>query len=798
MNKRVLAVLAKAAAIAAAVNVGGVAQTAHAAQDPPAFVTTYCVACHNERVRAGSLVFDGPDTARVGENSEMWEKVVRKLRAASMPPVGRPRPDEVTYNGFREWLEGELDRAAAEHPDPGRTETFHRLNRMEYGNAVRDLLDLEIDVASLLPADDSSYGFDNMAGVLRISPALMERYLDAAKKVSRMAVGSILPAVDRSIYRAAPDAQQFDRGEGLPFGTRGGMLVRHLFSQDGEYEIVAEVDGTTVEQDQIEIAIEGEQVTLIPIDSQSPLARPYSSEPKTVAVRVLVKAGPRSVGVTFYKQPINLVQTTRQPFPNPEVPFSTPPGGDMLYVASVTVVGPYNPMGPGDTPSRRRIFTCRPASAEQKTPCAQAILSQLARRAYRGTQTDASVDVLLDFYRRGRADSGTFEEGIEFALRRLLVDPQFLFRIEPDPPRAAGSGAARATYRLSDLELASRLSFFLWSSIPDAELLDVAEQGRLKDPAVLERQVRRMLRDPRASTLTENFAAQWLLLRNVGDNRPAEPYARAFDDTLRQSFRRETELLFDSIIHENRSVIDLLTADYTYLNERLAEHYRIPNVHGTHFRRVPLAADSPRRGLLGHGSILALTSYPTRTSPVLRGKYILNNILGTPPPDPPPNVPALAEKVTQTKVATMRERMAQHRSNPVCASCHNMIDPAGFALENFDAIGRWRTVDESFNPIDTSGSLPDGTTFNGIGEFRDALVRRPDRFANAVAERLLTYALGRGLEYYDMPAVRRIVRDAAADDYRFQSLIVGVVKSYPFVARRATPTPVPVRVSAGG
>ena len=791
MNKHVLAVLAKAAAIAAAVNVGVLSETAQAAQDPAAFVTTYCVGCHDERVKAGNLVFDGTDTARVGESSEMWEKVIRKLRAGLMPPVGRLRPDETVYNGFREWLEGELDHAAAERLDPGRTETFHRLNRMEYGNAVRDLLDLEVDVTSLLPADDSSYGFDNMAGVLRISPALVERYLDAAKKVSRMAVGSVLSTVDRSIYRAAPDAQQFDRGEGLPFGTRGGMLVQHLFSQDGEYEIVAEVDGTTAEENQIEIAIEGEQMMLIPVAPESPLARSYSSQPKTVSVRVPVAAGPHSVSVTFYKQPINLVQATRQPFPNPEVPFSTPPAGDMLYVASVTIVGPYDPVGPGDTPSRRKIFTCSPVSADEEAPCAKAILSQLARRAYRGTQTDANVDILLDFYRRGRVDAGTFDGGIEFALRRLLVDPQFLFRIEPDPLRADGNTTASANYRLSDLELAARLSFFLWSSIPDEELLDVAEQGRLKDPGMLERQVRRMLADSRSSTLTENFAAQWLLLRNIADHRPAEPYARAFDDTLRQSFRRETELLFDSIIRENRSVMDLLTADYTYLNERLAEHYQVPNVHGTHFRRVSLAVDSPRRGLLGHGSILALTSYPTRTSPVLRGKYVLNNILGTPPPDPPPNVPALSEEATQTKVATMRERMAQHRSNPVCASCHNMIDPAGFALENFDAIGRWRTVDESFNPIDASGSLPDGTTFDGVGAFRDALVRRPDRFVSTVTERLLTYALGRGLEYYDMPAVRKTVRDAAADDYRFQSLILGVVKSYPFGARRATSTPTP-------
>ena len=633
MNKRVLA---QAAAIAAAVSVGGVAQ---AAQDPAAFVTTYCVGCHSERVKAGSLVFDGTDTARVGESSEMWEKVVRKLRAGLMPPVGRLRPDETTYNGFREWLEGELDHAAAQRLDPGRTETFHRLNRMEYGNAVRDLLDLELDVTSLLPADDSSYGFDNMAGVLRISPALMERYLDAAKKVSRMAVGSVLPTVDRSIYRAAPDAQQFDRGEGLPFGTRGGLLVRHLFSQDGDYEIVAEVDGSTAEENQIEVAIEGEQMMLVSIDPESPLARSYSSEPKTVSVRVPVTAGPRSVSVTFYKQPINLVQATRQPFPNPEVPFSMPPAGDMLYLASVTIVGPYDPMGPGDTPSRRRIFTCRPVSVDEEATCAKAILSRLARRAYRGTQTDSNVDMLLDFYRKGRADAGAFDDGIEFALRRLLVDPQFLFRIEPDPPRPDGNTPASASYRLGDLELAARLSFFLWSSIPDEELLDLAEQRRLRDPAVLEGQARRMLADPRASTLTENFAAQWLLLRNVADHRPAEPYARAFDDTLRQGFRRETELLFDSIIRENRSVMDLLTADYTYLNERLAEHYRIPNVHGTHFRRVTLAVDSPRRGLLGHGSILALTSYPTRTSPVLRGKYILNNILGTPPPDPPPERP---------------------------------------------------------------------------------------------------------------------------------------------------------------
>ena len=769
-----------------------VALPAHASQDARAFMTTYCAGCHNERVKAGNLVLGDLDVARVVANAETWEKVVRKLRARLMPPPGRPRPDEAAYDRFLEWLQSELDRAAAEHPDPGRTETLHRLNRTEYRNAVRDLLSLDVDIIDLLPADTSSYGFDNIAGVLTMSPALAERYLNVAKTVSRMAIGSPSPPVDRRSYRVARDAQQHDRDEHLPFGTRGGMLVRHLFLSDGEYEVTADLAGRATRQELVEIAIDGHQLKLVPMEAGSGQRSSYGSGGRSVAVRVPVKAGLRSVGVAFYKRAINLVEEVQEPFPNPAVPFSTPPAGDMPRLTKVTIVGPYNAQGLGDTPSRRQIFTCRPASAEEEVPCAKAILSQLARRAYRGTQADANVDVLLDFYRRGRVDSGTFEGGIEFALRRLLVDPKFLFRIEPDPPRATGGGAASPTYSLSDLELASRLSFFLWSSIPDDELLDAAEQGRLRDPAVLERQVRRMLADPRASMLAENFAVQWLELRSVADARPAAPHAHVFDDTLRQSFQRETELFFDSIVRGNRGVMELLTADYTFLNARLAKHYQIPNVQGTHFRRVRLPEDSPRRGLLGHGSILTVTSYPNRTSPVLRGKYILNNILGTPPPDPPADVPALTQKVTQTKVATMRERMAQHRSNPACATCHNMIDPAGFALENFDAIGRWRTVDESFNPIDTSGSLPDGTTFSGLADFREALVRRPERFATTVTEKLLTYALGRGLEYYDMPGVRKIVRDAAADGYRFHTVIVAVAKSYPFVARRSTATPVQV------
>ncbi len=773
----------KGALIAVGVALVGLPGPSQAAESRSAFLTTYCVGCHNQRTKSGDLALDAVDVMRISDAPATWEKVVRKLRAGLMPPAGARRPDEASYDEFRQWLQGELDRTAAAHPNPGRTEVFHRLNRVEYRNAVRDLLSLDIDVASTLPADDSSYGFDSMAGALKVSSALMERYLDAAKTISRLAVGSPSSALERKTYRQVPDAQQNDRGEGLPFGTRGGMLVRHLFPQDGEYEITVDFEGTALEQDRIEVAIEGEPVKTLSIEPRS--------RARNVAVRVPVKAGPRTVSVAFYKRASNLVEEVREPFPNPRIPFSTPPSGDMPYMTNVSVVGPYNPQGPGDTPSRRRVFACRPAAAAEESRCAKAILSALARRAYRGTQTDANIQVLVNFYKQGRADAGTFDGGIEYALRRLLVDPQFLFRVEPDP-LSQGGNAASSTYRLSDLQLASRLSFFLWSSIPDDELLVAAEQGRLQTSAALERQVKRMLADPRASALTENFAAQWLLLRNVADFRPADPYSRAFDDTLRQAFRRETELFFDSIVRENRSVMELLTANYTFLNERLADHYRIPNVQGTHFRRVELPADSPRRGILGQGSILAVTSHAIRTSPVLRGKYILNAILGTPPPDPPPNVPALAEKTTQARVQTMRERMAQHRSNPVCSSCHSMIDPAGFALENFDSIGRWRTVDESFNPIDASGALPDGTKFTGIKEFRDALVRRPERFASTVVEKLLTYALGRGLEYYDMPAVRKIVSGAARDDYKFQSVVLGVATSYPFVARRSTPAPAQV------
>jgi Protein of unknown function (DUF1592)/Protein of unknown function (DUF1588)/Protein of unknown function (DUF1585)/Protein of unknown function (DUF1587)/Protein of unknown function (DUF1595) len=688
-----------------------------------------------------------------------------------MPPAGAPRPDEPTYDGLRFFIQAELDKAAAAHPDPGRTEIFHRLNRGEYQNAIRDLLAINIDADKLLPADDSSNGFDNMAGTLRMSQSLMERYLSAAKVISRMAVGDLPPAVESKIYRVSADLQQHDRMEGLPFGTRGGTMIRHLFPRDAEYEIKIELAGAraSVDPHQLEISVDGEQLKLFAIGQRR---RTPGTAAEKIEVRAPIGGGPHEVGVAFYRRPLDLIEQVREPFQGPRVSGNDGgPAGSMPEVASVTIVGPYNDRGPGDTPSRRRVFVCHPATNADEAACAKTILSKLARRAYRGPVRDEDLKVLLQFFDDGRKDEGTFEAGIEYALRRLLVSPEFLFRIEAARP---------GVERVGDLELASRLSFLIWSSIPDDTLLNAAELGKLKDPVVLERQVQRMLADPRSEALTQNFAGQWLQLRNLDVVRPGDPFSLTFDDSLRHGLRRETELFFDSIVREKRPVLELLTANYTFLNERVAIHYGIPNVMGSEFRRVELPADSPRRGILGQGSILTITSHPNRTSPVLRGKWILKNILGTPPPDPPAVVPALDDHKTQAKVATLRDRLAAHREVEPCRTCHAMIDPAGFALENFDAIGRWREVDESWNTLDVSGALPDGTKFQSVGDLRAALVRRPERFANTVAEKLLTYALGRGLEYYDMPAVRKIVSEAAPD-YKFQSMILGVVKSYPFL-----------------
>ena len=787
-----------------------------------ALLDRYCVTCHNEGVvngegrpasplvgqlRAVGLTLDTLDLADVGGHAAEWERVVRKLRGGVMPPAGRPRPDAAALDGFLDWLEGELDANWAATRDPGRSATFHRLNRTEYRNAVRDLLAVELDADDFLPADDSSFGFDNIGGILRMSQALMERYLAAARTISRLAVGSPPPALSADTYQAAQDLSQHARVEALPFGTRGGLYIEHLFPQDAGYDFRIQLTGTRRlrEAHDLEVTVDGEPVEAFtlgpPADGASD--NPYARA-STIDFRLDVAAGPREVGVTFYKQPSALVEQVREPFPNPRVAGNAGGlAGAQPFVQSVTITGPYDAAGAADTPSRQRIFTCRPAGAAElaagaddlaaaggdgpaartadEAACAREILSRLARRAYRRTASEEELAVLLDFYDQGRA-AGGFEDGVELAIRRLLVSPEFLYRIETDPEGAAPG----APYPVADLDLASRLSFFLWSSIPDDELLAAAEAGRLRDPGELERQVRRLVADPRSETLTTNFAAQWLQLRNLETTvRPGDPFSVAFDESLRQSMLRETRLFVDSIVRDDRSVVDLLTAGYTFLDERLAEHYGIAGVTGSRFRRVELPADSPRRGILGHGSVLTLTSHAIRTSPVLRGKWILDNLLGTPPPDPPPNIPALNDQRTQAKRPTVRARLEAHRANPACSACHAMIDPTGFALENFDAIGRWRVVDESFNPIDPSGVLPDGRAFDGVAEMRDALARDPRQFVTTVTEKLMTYALGRGLEPYDMPTLRRIVREAAADGYRFQTVVLGIVQSDPFLMRRS-------------
>ena len=815
-----------------------------------AFITQYCVTCHNQQTLTGGLALDAADLTNVSADAETWEKVVRKLHGGLMPPTGAPRPDRTTSEGFVTWLETQLDRAAAAHPNPGRTETFHRLNRAEYRNAVRDLLGLDVDVASLLPADGSSYGFDNIAGVLQVPPTLMERYLTAAKKISRAAVGTPPSAPNFDVFRVAADLPQDDQLDGLPFGTRGGTLIRYNFPGDGEYNIRVRLareavgsGGVDVPRydvpQQLEIALDGEplQVFTLPATDRADLAprvrnpqpsrdqardeqppqpeprRGYNQADRSLVdadwqVRFFAKAGPRNVSVAFVNRLPALLETLNQPYLHPY-----PAGGETnwgsrkgAYVSRVDISGPFEVRGKGDTPSRRQIFTCHPADPSEEVACARTILSTLTRRAYRRPVTAADLEGPLRFYDQGHATGG-FEAGIELAIRRLLVSPEFLFRTEVDPaPVASGTRSPAVVavvqvsnpenidlevYDVSDLELASRLSFFLWSSIPDDELLDLATQGRLKDPVVLETQVRRMLADSRSYALVDNFVGQWLYLRNVPALTPDLYTYPDFNEGLRRAMKRETELFFEGIMREDRSVLDLLTANYTFLNESLAKHYGIPNVYGDTFRRVTLPEGSVRGGLLGQASILAVTSLANRTSPVIRGKWILENILGSPPPDPPADVPPLAEKTGDGPVAiTMRQRIAEHRENPVCASCHSQMDPLGLGLENFDATGRWREVEvtgdaraASFAPIDSSGAFPDGTEFNTVPELKQALMARSDRFVATMTEKLLTYALGRGLEYYDAPAVRIITRDVARNDYRLSALVLGVTKSVPFQMR---------------
>ena len=779
---------------------GGAAGGGAGATAERALLDRYCVTCHNARLRTADLELDTADVAHVAADPALWEKVVRKLRAGAMPPAPRPRPDEATYARFIDRLETDLDAAAAARPNPGRTEAFHRLNRAEYHNVIRDLLALDVDVAELLPADDGSYGFDNIAGVLGMSPTLLERYLSAAKKVSRLAVGNPdLPPTAETFHLAADYAQD-DRIDGLPFGTRGGIAIPYTFPVDAEYVVRLRLGRDTLDSlasfdvpHDLEVSLDGDPLETFHVGEPPPDAdrgsdeyRAWRDRQRSVdenwVLRVPVLAGPRTLRATFRKKTSAYPETLRQPYLRP---YTNTTGGDTRYqpyLASVVITGPYEASDAPpieETPSRARIFTCRPADGDtaQARACAREILSAVARRAYRRPVTGRDLDVLLGFYDQGAA--GGFEAGVELALRRLLVSPEFLFRVVRDP---VGVGPATA-YRLSDLELASRLSFFLWSSIPDDELIDLAAARRLRDPAVLEAQVRRMLADERAAALVENFAGQWLYLRNIPALVPDENRFPDFGEVLRQAMRRETELFVTSVMREDRSVLDLLTADYSFVNERLARHYGIPNVYGSHFRRVALPG-AARRGLLGHGSILAATAYPTRTSPVLRGKWVLENLLGTPPPLPPPDVPSL-EETSSGRALSMREAMEQHRSNPVCSSCHKLMDPPGFALEQFDAAGRFRTHNEANAPIDASGVLPDGTAFEGAAGLRDALMRRPDLFVTTLTEKLMTYALGRGVEAFDAPAIRTITREAAHDGQRFSALVLGIVRSAPFQMRRS-------------
>jgi hypothetical protein len=703
-----------------------------------------------------------------------------------------PRPDEATYEAAISSLETSLDRAAAVNPNPGRTETLRRLNRTEYQNAIRDLLALEIDVASLLPPDDSSYGFDNVT-VGDLSPTLLDRYISAAEKISRLAVGRAGRSPGGETIRIPADLTQEAHLNGLPVGTRGGALVRYTFPLDGEYEIQIRlardrnehVEGLSEAHD-LELLLDRERVQLFtvkPPQREAGFSEDYQPSHDTVdqhlKIRVPVKAGPHALGVAFLKNPSALLETARQPYQAHFNSYRHPRIQPAIY--SISIVGPYAAKGPGETPSRRRIFVSRPARPDEEEGSAKRILTALMRRAYRRPVTGADLQGPLELYRKARAEGGpgSFDAAIEMALSAVLVSPQFLFRVEQDP---AGI-PPNTVYRISDLELASRLSFFLWSSIPDDELIDVAIAGKLHEPAVLERQVRRMLADSRSRTLVSNFASQWLHLRNLASITPDMRLFPDFDDNLRQAFRQETELFFESILREDRSALDLLSANYTFVNERLAKHYGIPHVYGSRFRRITLDEASRRGGLLRHASILTVTSYATRTSPVLRGKWILENILGVPPPPPLPDAPALKDNTVDGNLS-VRKRLAEHRTNPTCAACHNLMDPVGLSLEKFDAVGRWRTA-EAGAPIDASGGLPDGSKFADVHGLEQALLSRPEMFVGTFAEKLLTYALGRGVEYYDAPAIRAIVREARSRDFRVSSIILGIVKSTPFQMRRA-------------
>jgi len=752
------------------------------------FLRENCVECHNSTDTSAAalyagLFFDQVDVMNVAGEPETWEKVVRKLRTGMMPPASQPRPHAVLQSQFVGYLEHELGQLATINPNPGRP-ALHRVNRNEYANAIRDLLALDVDADALLPTDDSSFGFDNIAGSLSISPVLLERYIAAAGKISRTAIGDAGMPPRQEKYVVPGDLTQNEHIAGLPFGTRGGMLIEHFFPVDAQYEIRADLvqrggrmfGSNNGQTEQLEVTLDSVQIALYDLAD-------YEAA-QGIKIQMFVEAGPHAIGAAFIKKNHAPVEDVYRPFdfslfepaidPDPYWTF-------VPHLGNLAITGPFNTTGRGDTPSRQKIFVCRPADQNEESPCAQKIIETLAARAFRQPVDVEQISTLMGFYEQGRT-KGSFDDGIEMALRRILASPEFMFRFERDPDDIAPGDV----YRINDIELASRLAFFLWSSIPDDELLDLASQGRLSEPAVVGQQVDRMLADQRSEALVENFAGQWLYLRNLKTKGGAVEEFPDFDDNLRRSFRTETEMFFDSIMREDRSVLDLLTADYTFVNERLAQHYGMTGIYGSHFRRVR-HIDDARRGLLGQASFLMVTSYADRTSPVQRGVWVLENIVGAAVPTPPNDVPDLEEAANhESAPTTLRAQMEVHRERPFCAGCHTIMDPVGFALENFDAVGRWRT-EEHGESIDSSAMLVDGSQIDGAIGLRTALLRYSDSFVQTVTEKLMTYALGRGLEYYDMPTVRSIARSAQRNDYRFSSIVMGIVASDAF-RMRATET----------
>jgi hypothetical protein len=756
-----------------------------------ALLDKYCVTCHNQKLKTAGLLLDEMNPSRVQDRPEQWEKVVRKLRAGMMPPPQATlKPDPATREALISGIEKQLDKnSAIQLPPPG----LHRMNRTEYANAIRDLLDVQIDPAQYLPSDDSTRGFDNVAAALSLSPALLEGYVAAARKISRMAVGDVVGSGDTAavekVFQVPDDTSQDYHVEGLPFGTRGGLVVKYEALADGDYAFkvwpvnLGNMNNNRafgdIRGEKLEILVDGERVKLFDWDRE--IGRGAAVISGTKEVKVPLKAGLHTLGVTFLATNYAPGNDLDQHFLRSTIETGGVPGFTFFpHVGKLAVIGPYDAKGATDSPSRSKIFVCKPASADKETTCAKEIVTTLGRRAFRRPISAQDTETLMGFYQQGRNDGGDFDHGIEMALRRILADPEFVFRKEAEPANVKPG----QKYRISDLELASRLSFFLWSSIPDDDLIKVAGQNKLHEPAVLEAQVKRMLADPKSDQLVNNFIGQWLNVRGLATAAPVTAYFPDFDDNLRQAMRREMEMFVGSVVHEDRSLTDLLTGNYTYLNERLAKHYGVPNVYGSFFRRVTLPPEfDARRGLLGKGAFLTISSQPSRTSPVGRGKEVMQIFLGVEPPNPPPNV---VIKLASTEndahgglKPSMRQQMEMHRSNEPCHSCHQIMDPIGFSLENFDATGAWRSFDGG-NPIDTAGKLVDGTQLDGVKGLRDALVRYTPQFVRVITEKLMIYALGRGTEYFDMPVVRSIVHDDEKNNYRFSTLVLGIVKSDAF------------------